>query len=505
VLGAGNDTLVAAAGNDTLVGGTGADSLAGGRGDDLYYIDDARDRVLERPGGGTDRIVSSISLTLFAEVEDLTLAAGTAALIGNGNGHDNVITGNELDNRLAGWGGNDRLAGLLGADTMAGGEGDDLLRGGAGADQLRGDAGADTLDGGTEADTMLGGAGDDLYVVDDPLDRVLELAGAGIDRVLSAIDLTLAAQIEHLTLLAGSAARNGTGNALDNEILGNGLANRLAGSDGNDTLAGLDGDDTLDGGRGRDSLAGGRGADTLSGGLDDDRLDGGLGNDTMAGGFGNDLYVVDAAADLVLELPGQGVDTVQASVGYVLGADLEVLELTGLGAIAGTGNALANLVIGNGAANRLDGDAGADTLSGGLGRDTLLGGIGNDVLLGGLGDDLLQGGAGRDTLTGDAGIDMFRFAEPGTGADVITDFTAGVDRIELSRAGFGSLLPPGRLSAGFFAEGIAAVSAGPQLIYQPLGGVLRWDSDGIGGATAVTIAILEGAPALSAADIFVVA
>ncbi|MBY0396972.1 MAG: calcium-binding protein, partial [Thermoleophilia bacterium] len=387
----------------------------------------------------------------------------------------------------------DRLAGLLGADTMAGGEGDDLLRGGAGADQLRGDAGADTLDGGTEADTMLGGAGDDLYVVDDPLDRVLELAGAGIDRVLSAIDLTLAAQIEHLTLLAGSAARNGTGNALDNEILGNGLANRLAGSDGNDTLAGLDGDDTLDGGRGRDSLAGGRGADTLSGGLDDDRLDGGLGNDTMAGGFGNDLYVVDAAADLVLELPGQGVDTVQASVGYVLGADLEVLELTGLGAIAGTGNTLANLVIGNGAANRLDGDAGADTLSGGLGRDTLLGGIGNDVLLGGLGDDLLQGGAGRDTLTGDAGIDMFRFAEPGTGADVITDFTAGVDRIELSRAGFGSLLPPGRLSAGFFAEGIAAVSAGPQLIYQPLGGVLRWDSDGIGGATAVTIAILEGA------------
>lgn len=504
-LGAGNDTVVAAGGNDTLIGGIGADSLVGGGGDDLYYIDDVLDRVLERAGGGTDRVVSSISLVLFAEVEHLTLAAGSGAINGTGNLLDNEIIGNGLDNRLTGGEGNDTLSGLAGADTLIGGNGADLLRGGPGADQLRGDSGADTLDGGADADTMFGGAGDDLFYVDNPLDRVVELADGGIDRVISSISLTLFAQVEHLTLAAGSAARDGTGNSLNNEIIGNGFANLIAGGDGNDTLSGLDGDDALDGGRGNDLLAGGRGADQLVGGIGDDTLDGGLGNDTMAGGVGHDLYIVDAVGDVVSELAAQGIDTVQSSVTFTLGSNLEVLVLTGQGAIAGIGNALANLIIGNGAANRLNGGAGADTLSGGGGRDTLLGAAGDDLLEGGGDNDLLVGGAGLDTLTGGPGADLFRFTEPAGGVDLITDFTRGEDRIEISRAGFGGVLPLGSLSSAYFVEGDVAFGAAPQLIYQPLSGVLQWDADGMGGAAAVTVAILAGGPALSAADIFVVA
>jgi Ca2+-binding RTX toxin-like protein len=67
-------------------------------------------------------------------------------------------------------------------------------------------------------------------------------------------------------------------------------------------------------------------------------------------------------------------------------------------------------------------------VDGGDGNDTLLGGKGSDTLIGGNGDDILSGGIGNDILTGGAGHDTFRF-EAGSGADQITDFTAGEDVI----------------------------------------------------------------------------
>ena len=63
-----------------------------------------------------------------------------------------------------------------------------------------------------------------------------------------------------------------------------------------------------------------------------DMLDGGTGNDTMIGGAGNDTYVVDAAGDVVTELAGQGTDTVQSSVSYTLGANVENLHADRSGA-----------------------------------------------------------------------------------------------------------------------------------------------------------------------------
>ena len=58
----------------------------------------------------------------------------------------------------------------------------------------------------------------------------------------------------------------------------------------------------------------------------------------MIGGLGNDTYVVDNVGDVVTEALNEGTDTVQSSVSFALGANVENLTLTGSANINGTGN-----------------------------------------------------------------------------------------------------------------------------------------------------------------------
>ncbi|MFY7851996.1 MAG: calcium-binding protein, partial [Brevundimonas sp.] len=124
-------------------GDSGINWLHGGLGDDTYIVDTASDVVVEAPGEGTDRVLSSVSFVLPEHVEQLTLA-GARAINGEGNRLDNVLKGNAQANILRGHEGDDSLDGGAGDDTLFGGAGADTLRGGTGRDHLHGEAGGDT-------------------------------------------------------------------------------------------------------------------------------------------------------------------------------------------------------------------------------------------------------------------------------------------------------------------------------------------------------------------------
>jgi Ca2+-binding RTX toxin-like protein len=392
--------------NEYFAGTNDADSFNGKNGDDTYVVNNVNDVVTERAVEGFDTVRASVTYTLAPNIEALFLT-GTGNINGTGDSLANELYGNSGDNILDGGAGNDTLAGGGGADVLVGGTGDDIYsdvdaadqlieqpgqgtdtittrlssytlpanverlvfigaggfvgngsnltdtidaRLGGGADVLHGYASSDTLlsgagddllDGGEGADTMVGGTGDDIYKVDNVGDVVSELAGEGSDTVQSSVSYVLSANVENLAL-TGSANLNATGNAGINTLTGNAGANVL---------------------------------------------NGGAGADLMVGDDGNDTYSVDNSGDVVSEQGGQGVDQVRATIDYVLGANVENLDMSGGTQRVGTGNTLDNVIIGNAQNNLLSGGDGNDQLNGGLGNDTLTGGSGSDVLSGGSGTD----------------------------------------------------------------------------------------------------------------------
>lgn len=106
----GADKLIGGSGNDTLDGGLGADQMTGNAGNDAYFVNDAKDKVVEALNAGTDTVFASVSVTLAANVE--RLVADIAGL---------SLKGNVLDNRL--------LGSATGVDTLFGGLGNDTLMG----------------------------------------------------------------------------------------------------------------------------------------------------------------------------------------------------------------------------------------------------------------------------------------------------------------------------------------------------------------------------------------
>ena len=485
--GGGEDALDGGEGDDSLDGGPGADTLIGGYGDDIYFVNDDLDQIIEEAYQGDDEVRSTISISIRPNIEKLTLlgsndidatgSGGDDRIQGNaganhiegGAGYD-ILSGGAGDDTVFGGGGNDRIQGEAGADTLDGGGGGDTLNGGAdddrlvggtGHDALFGDEGRDvllggldddTLDGGPGPDSMDGGPGNDQYVVDDIGDIAAEVAPSnGYDRVESFVTHTLGMYIEDLKLV-GDAPIDGYGNESDNWIEGNSKANTLDGKGGSNYLQGGDGDDT---------------------------------------------YIVNSGNDSVYETEDGGFDTIRSGISIIIPYAVEKLILTGTASIDGIGNEFDNIIVGNVEDNSISGGVGADTMQGGAGNDTYevdqvgdvvvetpgggvdtvlsmisytlganlenltLSGylpadgtgnaganhiVGNDyrnTLAGLAGDDLIEaggdvdvlnGGAGDDTLDGGEGADLYVF-DGSFGQDIVNEasgYTGQDDVIRLA-------------------------------------------------------------------------
>jgi serralysin len=114
-------------GHDTLDGGKGADTLVGGAGDDVYFIDDILDTLVEFNGEGYDKAFSSVSYALSDYIEELVLT-GSQHINATGNAENNLLVGNKGHNILSGLDGEDILDGLGGNDRYIGGNGNDTFR-----------------------------------------------------------------------------------------------------------------------------------------------------------------------------------------------------------------------------------------------------------------------------------------------------------------------------------------------------------------------------------------
>jgi serralysin len=353
--------------------------------------------------------------------------SATGGLIDLNQGHFSQL-GNPIQIRL------NSGATVIQKDTVAIAYGTNIQNalGGTGDDTIIGNKLNNMLDGGPGNDVMAGGAGNDIFYVDSSGDVVTESSKAGTDTVIAEdVTFTLPANVENLEL-RGVLAVNGTGNTLANNLKGNAAANVL---------------------------------------------NGGAGADAMQGGGGDDTYYVDNTGDRITELLNEGTDTVISTVGYMLGANVENLFLTGTKAINGTGNTLDNQIAGNSAVNTLTGGAGNDTLSGGLGNDILVGGDGQDIF-------------------------VFDTAPGSKNRDVIKDFVAADDTIYIENAIFTGLTQTGPLDSAAFRVGTGAMDADDRIIYNPQAKALLYDADGIGSVAAVQFATITGITGTLSADDF---
>jgi serralysin len=308
---------------------------------------------------------------------DFTQNTAPAFCIWDGGGIDTLDCSGFVQNQTVDLteGGFSSVGGIAANISIALGAVIENAIGGAGDDTLVGNGVANTLDGGAGADTMAGGSQNDVYFVDDAGDAIVELSGQGYDTVNTGLaSHTLAANVERV---------NFTG-AGDFVGIGNGLANRFQGGAGNDRFV-----------------------DTFGGA------------DIFSGGAGTDVVDFRGSAS------GAIIDLATGVHGGAAAGD----TYAGIERYWGS-NVAGDTMTGDGAKNSFYGFGGDDALSGGAHSDRLEGGVGSDTLSGGADKDILNGGADNDILTGEGGADYFEFSAAGFGADTVTDFVDGVDKLK---------------------------------------------------------------------------
>ncbi|MEG4009348.1 calcium-binding protein [Microcoleus sp. Pol11C1] len=496
-----------------FAGNEGSNYLRGDLGDDLVVGINVRDSLFGGRGNDTLRGVASNSY-LSGDLDDDILFITNSTQ--SSPFTSSVITIGIERTSLIGGGGNDSITGAIGEF-------------GGGRNFFEGGDGNDTINVFATSDTALGGAGDDFIV------------SASVPNVISSVGAS--------SSFSGFAGRNLLDGGVGNDtIVAAFSSDTMIGGEGNDSLSGTftnaaggDGNDTIDATRA--FLAGtGSAVITLEGGLGNDLLIGYTNPTTgssftvtnlMNGSEGSDTIIFGSARDRVIgNFAGNDFISYASGVTFSGTAANLITDTLGSNFIIG-GNGTDVVTTGNGddilfgdSFNATDslGGAGDDTLNAGAGNDTMLGGFGRDYLIGGDGNDSLGGGPGPDTLIGGSGNDSFYYNNFGEGAvgtntDQIGDFTIGQDKFIFQingSNGFPNLrvVPnTNRISSqaflaiesGSYNSSFGPAGAGPTepfVFYENSTGRLGFDSDGFGGSDpGVTLAVLNGRPGITAADI----
>ncbi|OYQ35852.1 hypothetical protein CHU95_06170 [Niveispirillum lacus] len=497
--GEGFDRLSGGPGDDLLYIGS-SDTVIGGAGRDLFipgppvsYYSYGASRILDF-APGEDRIdLSALG------IPDLETARLFFTGAGDGNWQFQFRSAGNIYSFYLGVAPATLSAAdfVFGAPVQGG-----LIRGSGGADDLVGSPGNDTLDGGSGDDSLIGAAGDDTLVLRGGWDRAIGGTGRdvftistdvssgyanytiadftrGQDRVdVSAFGISSWDTLK--SLMTSNAPGQGTSFTL---ARGSQVSFFLTGVDSHLLSAGdfiLSTDAApreiyggwmshLYGGAGNDRLHGsGNGSWMYGEGGDDILYAATGGNSRMIGGSGKDIFVLEGgAATGVVEIVDfvQTVDRMDVSdlgissfdiitaIASLPSGALQQLRLGGLGLALNIDprklTAADFIFAADGPSRQISAIGTGGLLAGGSGNDTLVGGAnGLDQLFGGAGNDTIMddpteptgwfGANAADIWFGGAGADRF-VVNRINGRDMVMDFTAGTDKIDLSATGISSL------------------------------------------------------------------
>ncbi len=148
------------------------------------------DTLVVQSGSGTvDSAIMVDDMHVRATASSADLNLGLATTHADGSAISGGVHSVTLDDYALGQGANVDVTGNALDNTITGNSGDNVIDGGAGAD------------------TMSGGGGNDTYLHVDGADTIVENADGGTDTETTATTLTLADNVENLTLLDGPTAK----------------------------------------------------------------------------------------------------------------------------------------------------------------------------------------------------------------------------------------------------------------------------------------------------------
>ena len=432
-------------GEDEIDGGTGTDFIEGGAGADELDGGTNAGAATEADDNGADPDDDTVIYATSDEGVSVNLSANTVSG-GHAEGdelevqkgafdHDGDDDTDPLDvstfESVTGSMHNDRLTGDHRDNTLNGLAGDDTLRGHAGEDTLIGGPGADILDGGEEEDEE-----DDMVPT---LDEDGETTVVDGNVVMEAV---LPDTASYVTAMAGVTvdlhSRKGTGGDAEGDTY-RGIEQYM-GSSNDDTFIAGEGIDRVNAGAHNMDYAGKRtDGDTISYEESEEGV-------TLSVNLADGVVTVDPAnaddgdndinfaTDAVL-----AVDDDLSGFENITGSEKgDSLTTTGT---QGDGIMTGSTLMGLGGNDTLVGGGVNDVLMGGKGRDTIVGGAGEDRIVGGAGDDVMYGGGSVDadgaiSVQADIVTDVFVFSpRDGSGVDIIKDFDAENDQLDLSAFG----------------------------------------------------------------------